>query len=109
MGGILAPKGDSNFPYWPGLGIQNQNLIPGQQMAGEVVDIPLNKSMYMLHYLINDIQRIPSPEALQDKKNASLFIEGQPVLGRGSGIGLTDMLLTSIAQTQAQGQTEIPK
>lgn len=103
---ILKPQGDRNFPYWPKLGVQNQNLIPGQQMAGEVSDIPLNKSMYMMHYLISDIQKVITPEALQDRKNASLFIERQPIMGRGEGVGLLDMLQMSVAQTQAQGVTQ---
>ena len=101
---ILRPKNDSTFPYWPGLGIQNINIVPGHQMAGEVQDIPLNKSRYMEGYTVSDIRRIPTPEALQDKANASLLIEGQPIMGRGAGVGLTDMLLMSVAQTQAQAQ-----
>jgi hypothetical protein len=99
---ILKPKGEQNFPYWPGLPIQIATQIPGQQLAGEVADIGINKSMYMLGYAVNDINRVPSPEALQDARGAKQYIEGQPILGRGAGVGLTDMLLMSVAQQQAQ-------
>ena len=100
---ILKPKGNNNFPYWPGLAIQDSFSIPGAQIAGEVSDIRLNKSMYMLPYTIQPINRIPSPEALQDKKGAAAFLETTPIMGRGSGVGLTDMLLMSVAQQRAQG------
>jgi len=103
MPNILKPQGTQNFPYWPGLGIQNFAAIPGHQMAGEVADIPINKGMRDEGYTVAPINRIPTPEALQDKKGASLFIDPTPRMGRGAGVGLTDMLLMSVAQTQAQG------
>ena len=100
---ILAPKGNANFPYWPGLAIQDSFSIPGAQIAGEVSDIRLNKSMYMLPYAVQDINKVEKPEALQDKKGAAEFLETTPTMGRGSGVGLTDMLLISVAQQRAQG------
>ena len=99
---IMRPRGSENFPYWPKPPIQLQNAIPGQQMAGEVADIPINKSMYFYGYKRGDIRTIPTPSTFQDKKTAAQFIEGQPIMGRGAGVGLIDMLQLSIAQTQAQ-------
>ena len=100
---ILAPKGNANFPYWPGLAIQDSFSIPGAQIAGEVSDIRLNKSMYMLPYAVQDINKVEKPEALQDKKGAAEYLETTPTMGRGAGVGLTDMLLMSVAQQRAQG------
>lgn len=100
---ILKPKGNANFPYWPGLAIQDPFSIPGDQIAGEVQDIRLNKSMYMLPYTIQPIDKVEKPEALQDKKGAAEFLETTPTMGRGAGVGLTDMLLMSVAQQRAQG------
>lgn len=105
MTNILAPKGNANFPYWPGLAIQDSFSIPGDQIAGEVEDIRLNKSKYMLPYAVQDINRVEKPEALQDKKGAAEYIESTPIMGRGAGVGLTDMLLMSVAQQRAQGVT----
>jgi hypothetical protein len=103
---ILKPAGDKNFPYWPGLGIQNISAIPGDQIAGEISDIPINRSMHMLGYSVQDIDKVSTPEALQDRRGATELLETPPPLGRGAGTGLTDMLLMSVAKQQAQGSTD---
>lgn len=106
MTNILNPKGNNNFPYWPPLRIQDAGLIPGQQMAGEISDILINKDRYSLPYTVQEVNSTPFPEALQDKRGAAELLETTPIMGRGAGVGLTDMLLTSIAEVKAQGKKQ---
>lgn len=103
---ILKPPNDKTFPYWPALGIQDFHAIPGAQIAGEVQDIDINKSMYMMGYPTGDVKRLATPQTTQDASGAAQFIEGTPVMGRGAGVGLTDMLLMSIAQQTNQTKGE---
>lgn len=103
MANILKPQGDKNFPYWPGVPLQESQSIPGQQVAGEIADININRDRYSMPYAVGDVSTLRTAEALQDKTGATRFIEGRPVMGRGAGVGLTEMLLTSITAQQTQG------
>lgn len=101
---ILEP-GVNQFPFWNPLRVQVPSLIPGQQMTGEVEDINLNKIPLKTDFNKSDIRQIPFPTAPgQDVSSAQDLLFKPIPQGRGAGVGLMDMLQTSIAQTQAQGQ-----
>ena len=106
---INAPGNQRAFPYWPGLGIQVPSMIPGQIMSGEIVDIRVNRIPSETDYNPGDIRRIPAPNApANDVTGAAELMTHKTPMGRGSGVGLMDMLQTSIAQTQARAM-EGPK
>lgn len=101
---ILDP-GVNQFPFWTPLRVQIPSLIPGQQMTGEVEDIRINKIPSETDYNNSDVRKIPFPTAPgQDVSSAQALLFKPVPQGRGAGVGLMDMLQTSIAQTQAQGK-----
>lgn len=101
---ILDP-GVNQFPFWTPLKVQVPSLIPGQQMTGEIKDIGINKIPSETDYNKSDVRQIPFPTAPgQDVSGAQALLFKPIPQGRGAGVGLMDMLQTSIAQTQAQGQ-----
>lgn len=100
---ILDP-GVNQFPYWQPLRLQVASLIPGQQMTGEIKDIGINKIPSETDYNNSDVRKIPFPVAPgQDVTSAKDLLYKPTPQGRGAGVGLMDMLQTSITQTQAQG------
>lgn len=95
------------FPYWPPLGIQQPAFIPGQQLAGEVQDIRINRIPQDTDFNQSDVRRLPTPNApANDVTGAGELLTHSAPMGRGSGIGLMDMLQMSIAQQGQQGTAD---
>lgn len=102
MKNILDP-GVNQFPFWTPSRVQVPSLIPGQQMTGEIKDIVLNKIPSETDYNNSDVRQIPFPVAPgQDVSSANQLLFKPTPQGRGAGVGLLDMLQTSIIQTQQQ-------
>lgn len=95
----------NRFPFWQRpAGIQVPNLIPGQQMTGEIQDIRLNRIPLKTDFNNGDVRKIPFPQAPNnDVSSARDLLTHQIPQGRGAGVGLMDMLQTSIVQQQNQG------
>ena len=100
---ILDPN-INQFPYWTPLRLQIVSLIPGQQMTGALRDIGINKIPSETDYNNSDVRQIPFPKAPAQDVTSSQALLFKPVpQGRGAGVGLMDMLQTSIKATQTQG------
>lgn len=97
----LLAANTAQYPYWIAPGVQVPNLIPGQQMAGEIQDIGINRIPSETDYNQSDIRTIPTPDSPSQQVGQSIQIQAhRPELGRGASIGLTDLLIQSVQVTQ---------
>ncbi len=93
----LLAANTSQYPYWIAPGVQYPNMIPGQQMAGEIADIGINRIPSETDYNHADIRTIPTPDSPSQQVSQSRKIQvHRAELGRGAAIGLTDLLIQSV-------------
>jgi hypothetical protein len=93
------------FPYWPRTGIQNQFIIPGHILAGEVSDIAINRIPWETDFNNGDIRTIPFPGSPAQQVTDSIkIINHLTPLGHGQSANLMDLLVNSIIQTNTAGK-----
>lgn len=93
----LLAANTASFPYWQNPGVQYPNMIPGQQMAGEIADIGINRIPSETDYNQADIRTIPTPDSPSQQVGQARQIQvHRAELGRGAAIGLTDLLIQSM-------------
>lgn len=95
------------YPLWtPPFSIQNPRQIVGGGIDSMIEDLPLNRIPSETDYLNSDIRTIPRPETNIDQQTAMAFQTHRAQLGRGSAIGLVDMLLMSELEIRQIGGAE---
>lgn len=103
----LLAANTAAWPYWQNPGVQYPNMIPGQQMAGEIADIGINRIPSETDFNQGDIRTIPTPDSPRQQIGESLLMQVHSAeMGRGASVSLLDMLtqqtsdLTKIAENQ---------
>lgn len=97
----------NQYPFWsPPFGIQNPRQIVGGGIASMIEDLQFNRIPSETDYLQSDIRTIPTPATNIDTKTALSFETHRAQLGRGSAIGLADMLLQSQLEVSQIGRNE---
>ncbi len=97
----------SQYPFWPPpFGIQNPRQIVGGGIDSMIEDLQFNRIPSETDYLQSDIRTIPTPQTNIDTRTATTFEAHRAQLGRGSAIGLTDLLLMSELEVNQIGQNE---
>lgn len=95
------------YPLWaPPFGIQNPRQIVGGGIASMLEDLQYNRIPSETDYLVSDIRTIPTPQTNIDTKTALKFETHRAQLGRGSAIGLTDLLLMSQDEVNQIGNNQ---
>lgn len=95
------------YPFWtPPFSIQNPRLIVGGNLESALQDLQFNRIPSETDYLNSDIRTIPTPQTNIDTQTAMSFETHRAQLGRGSAIGLVDMLLQSENDVRLIGRNE---
>jgi hypothetical protein len=97
----------NQYPFWtPPFGIQNPRQIVGGGIDSMIEDLQFNRIPSETDFLNSDIRTIPTPQTNIDTKTALTFETHRAQLGRGSAIGLTDLLLMSQLEVDQIGRNE---
>lgn len=101
---IWNPGNNGAYPYWPLIG-QNQYNIPGEQIAGAIQDVDINRIPSETDYNNADINVIPVPGSPAADITGSLELQAsRPSTGVGAGVGLMDLMMQSIQEVNQQGK-----
>lgn len=101
----VSPGLSPNYPFWGAESVQRPTLIAGGQLESMLEDLATNRIPLRDEVSHSDIRRIPIPESpVQRISDASQLQDTPPIMGRGPGVGLMDMLTASIVNNRLLGE-----